>query len=443
MTALDDGAPRWPSAPAISAGRTIAEKYLLEAPLGEGGMGVVFRARNTLLGRVVAIKVLRPEIAGDDETREAFLREARSASAVRHPNVVDVLDVGFDGDLLYIVQECLSGETLAARLEAKHRLSEADTLAVVGPIVAAVAHAHARGVLHRDIKPDNVFLTRDGEALVPKLVDFGLAQSTDSKRSLRDTISGSPEYMSPALVTNARVADATDDVWALGVMMYECLAGVMPFSGETVQGLFFDIANNEPTALERLCPELSSALVEIVERCLSKRPERSFADASALAVALEPLLPAAARKRTRTATSLAVSELTATQSAPPAAAPPATAPLVARRRGRASMAIPLVLAAALAGLVSALGLQRSARTAVAAEHQPTPVTAPRALPAPVPPVVTAARPAETLVVAAVAHEATAPEAAALDPRPPRRRARRSANARPQASSGAVVLRDQR
>jgi serine/threonine protein kinase len=220
MTALYDGAPRWPSASAIAARTTIADKYLLEAPLGEGGMGVVYRARNTLLDRVVAIKVLRPEIAGDDETREAFLREARSASAVRHPNVVDVLDVGFDGDLLYIVQEFLAGETLAARLEARHRLSEAETLAVVGPIVAAVAHAHGRGVLHRDVKPDNVFLTRDGDELVPKLVDFGLAQSTDSQRSLRDTISGSPEYMSPALVTNARVADTTDDVWALGVMMY-------------------------------------------------------------------------------------------------------------------------------------------------------------------------------------------------------------------------------
>ncbi len=361
---------------------TIAEKYQLEELLGEGGMGLVFRARNTLLDREVAIKILRPEVAASGGTHDEFLREARSANAVRHPNVVDVLDVGFDGDLLYIVQELLSGETLAAQLERTRTLTAARLLEVIAPVVAAVAHAHERGVLHRDIKPENVFLTQVNGESISKLVDFGLAQKIEPEAQLNATISGAPEYMSPALVTNSRPANASDDVWAFGVLFYECLTGVMPFSGATVHELFIDIASNEPTALEKLCPDAPPQWQSIVRRCLNKNPSEQFIDARALYTELSTLLPQRRSRRNTqpipvpsalTTTLDDPSEAAATKEPTPSAAPSQTTssqPAATQRpvtpsavRAKPPLGLAAGLAAGFAAIVIVLAVYRGSPNA--------------------------------------------------------------------------------
>ncbi len=166
----------------VRVGSTISGKYLLEQRLGAGAVGEVFRARNVLLARDVAIKLLRREHARNAEIVDRFLREARAASSVQHPHIVDVLDVGADGDTPYIVQELLLGEDLSALLERKGgRLSPAVAVALMLPAIDGVAAAHERGVVHRDLKPENVFLARTPDGVVPKVLDFGISKMPASE----------------------------------------------------------------------------------------------------------------------------------------------------------------------------------------------------------------------------------------------------------------------
>ena len=255
-------------------GETLGGKYRLEALLGAGGMGEVYRAENIGLGRVVAIKVLREEHAESAEVVARFLREARAANIVRHPNVVDVLDIGEAEDgTPFIVQELLVGEDLAAYAHARGgRLTVDDALAIMIPAIDAVAFAHARGVIHRDLKPENIFLARDASGTrVTKLLDFGISRimTAEEQRMTATGMSiGTPAYMSPEQIRADKIVDARTDVWSIGVILHEVLAGALPFQSDSHTGLFVKIVTELPIPLVDVVPIAPRELAVVVERCL-------------------------------------------------------------------------------------------------------------------------------------------------------------------------------
>jgi serine/threonine-protein kinase len=268
-------------------GEVLASKYRLEELLGSGGMGHVYRAVNEHVGRVVAIKVLRAEHAQNPQVVERFLREARAANLVRHPNVVDVLDVGReDGGAPFIVQELLEGEDLAQLVErrgGKLALEEACDLLL--PVIDAVAEAHLKGVIHRDIKPENVFLVKGSRGPLPKLLDFGISKVSASDLRVTEVgvMMGTPAYMAPEQVQGARDADPRSDVWALGVMMFELIAGRMPFVASDAPQLFFAIATKDAPTLLDVGAEVPPGISRLVERCLRRLPDERYATAAELA----------------------------------------------------------------------------------------------------------------------------------------------------------------
>ena len=269
-------------------GEVLASKYRLEELLGSGGMGHVYRAVNEHVGRAVAIKVLRAEHAQNAQIVERFLREARAANLVRHPNVVDVLDIGReDGGAPFIVQELLHGEDLAhlvARRGGKLPVEEVCELLL--PVIDAVAEAHARGVVHRDIKPENVFLAqgKPPQGPTPKLLDFGISKvsASDLRATEVGVIMGTPAYMAPEQVQGARDADPRSDVWALGVMMFELIAGRMPFDLQDAPALFVAIATKDAPTLLDVHAEVTPAISQLVSRCLRRLPDERYPSAAEL-----------------------------------------------------------------------------------------------------------------------------------------------------------------
>ena len=276
-----------PTKPELEVGRVLASKYRLEELLGSGGMGHVYRALNVEIERPVAIKVLRAEHAQNAPIVERFLREARAANLVRHPNVVDVVDIGRDGDgSPFIVQELLEGEDLAKYVEGRGgRLSLAEITEYLLPVVDAVAAAHARGVVHRDLKPENVFLAQTGHRRIPKLLDFGISKLRlpNIKVTEVGTMMGTPAYMAPEQVQGSRDADPRTDVWALGVMLFELLSGTLPFQAADAPALFVAIATTDAPALLDVSPESDAAVSRVVDRCLRRLPDERYPTALELA----------------------------------------------------------------------------------------------------------------------------------------------------------------
>lgn len=269
-------------------GELLAGKYQLDKLLGAGGMGEVYRAQNVLIGRTVAIKLLRAEHAGNPDLVERFMREARAANIVRHPHVVDVLDIDKDAQgTPFIVQEFLEGEDLCRYVE-RHggRLPLERALAILMPVIDAVAFAHGRGVVHRDLKPENVFLATTGRALVPKLLDFGISQirAPGNIRMTADgTAMGTPAYMSPEQIRGSQDVDARTDVWALGVMLYEVLSGILPFFATTPGELFATILTSDASPLTHVVPDAPPELAVIVGRCLRRHAQERYPSAAELA----------------------------------------------------------------------------------------------------------------------------------------------------------------
>jgi len=266
-------------------GELLGGKYLLEKRLGSGGMGDVWKARNVAVGREVAIKLLRSEHADNPSVAARFVREARTANLVRHPNVVDVLDVGHDdAGAPYLVQELLVGQDLARyAAECGGRVPVDAAMRILLSVVDAVAFAHAKGVVHRDLKPENVFLAREGDRLVPKLLDFGISQVESGPRMTDTSVAlGTPAYMAPEQIKGTRHVDTRSDVWAIGVMIHEVLAGELPFHGETSADMFVQIATATPTPLEEAAPGVPIEIAHIVAKCLRRSPEERYGDARAL-----------------------------------------------------------------------------------------------------------------------------------------------------------------
>jgi len=269
-------------------GTILAGKYRIDSLLGAGGMGEVYRAENTAFGRVVAIKMLREEYAETPEVVDRFKREAQAANIVRHPNVVDILDIGQTEDgTPFIVQEFLEGQDLAAYAHASGgRLGIQEAIALLVPVVDAVAFAHERNVLHRDLKPENIFLARTANGVVPKLLDFGISRimTAEEQRMTATGMSiGTPAYMSPEQIRADKVIDARSDVWSIGVILHELLSGALPFQSEAQSGLFVKIVTEPPVPLDVAVPGAPKEMVAIVDRCLRAKMTERYSSAAELA----------------------------------------------------------------------------------------------------------------------------------------------------------------
>jgi len=270
----------------------IAGKYRVLRLLGEGGMGQVFEAVNKNTERRVAIKTLHPRLAEDETVVQRFLREARAATLVRHPNVVDVLDLDIDPATRspYLVQEFLVGTNLADALDARpeRRFGVDESLATIVPVMSALVAAHALGVVHRDLKPDNIFLVRDGRGVVtPKLIDFGIAKVLEGQGDgLRMTqtgaVMGTPGYMSPEQAGGAADIDARTDIWSIGVVLYELLVGRLPFDAPNYNVLVAKILFEEPTPILQVDPTLRADVAAVVQRALTRDRAARFPSMQAM-----------------------------------------------------------------------------------------------------------------------------------------------------------------
>lgn len=277
--------------PAIyEEGQTIGGKYLLEARVGEGGMGSVWRARNLALDVAVAVKV----VAGTSDLeslRARLVREARTAARLRHPAIVQIFDVGetAQGDP-FIVMELLEGETLGQLLHAETRLPAPEAVQLLLPIADALHAAHARGLVHRDVKPDNVFIVRDSAQIQPKLVDFGIVKFEGKKDqhdqiTERGTFVGTPAYMSPEQARGHEELDRSTDIWAFAVTLFESVTGDVPFAAENYNALLRTIVEEPAPSLAALGVG-DERLDSIIAVGLSKDPKQRWPSMQAFASAL-------------------------------------------------------------------------------------------------------------------------------------------------------------
>ncbi len=265
-------------------GRILARTYHVERLLGGGGMGSVYAARHVRTGGLCAVKLLHPETAADAEIYKRFQDEARTISALRHPHIVQVTDFDRDDDgTPFIVMEMLEGEDLYQRLCRVGKLSLEHVLDIGRQVGSALNAAHEKGIIHRDIKPQNVFLVRhevaDMVTELAKVVDFGISKiRRPGPQVTRDmTILGTPQFMSPegALGQNSQM-DGRADQWSLGVIMYLALSGRLPFDGENLVGVLYMVVHEQPTPLQRLAPELPAHVVAAIARAMSKNKEDRF-----------------------------------------------------------------------------------------------------------------------------------------------------------------------
>ena len=273
--------------------RALAGRYELHGLLGRGGMGVVYRAHDLRLERSVALKVPPPDRAADPAFRARFLREARTAAALAHPNIVPIFAVHEVGPFIFYAMAYVDGDTLARRIAAHGPLPAADTARLLGELADALAYAHARGIVHRDVKPDNILLdSASGRAL---LSDFGIAHVTRDGRAMPATYSGSVfgtvQFMSPEQARGEPV-DGRSDLYSLGVVGYYVLTGRLPFSADSDAAVVALHCTTPPPPL--VSPGVPRRLGQAVERCLAKLPADRFQDGAALGRALAAALPGGA-----------------------------------------------------------------------------------------------------------------------------------------------------
>ena len=274
-----------PSGDRNMIGRVIGDRYGVTALIGEGGMGEVYEAEHLAIGRLVAIKVLNPTSAQDQDAVSRLRHEARVAGTLGHPNICAIYDMGqLDDGSPYLVMERLHGETLAQRLLRETKLPVDELLDVMVQVLAALAVAHQRGIIHRDLKPDNIFLARrEGARPTPKLLDFGISKSDDIEETMADltaktVAAGTPFYMAPEQARGDRV-DHRVDLWAAGVILYECLSGRRPFDARNYNALLVQILTAAPRPLGQLQPDVPPALERIVEQALTKSPDARYQSA--------------------------------------------------------------------------------------------------------------------------------------------------------------------
>jgi len=266
----------------------LGDAYTIEGEIGRGGMGVVYRARDERLKRPVAIKVLPPELAYRADIRARFIREAETAARISHPHIVPIHAVGEADELVYFVMGLVDGESLAVRLKRRTRLSIDESRRIFRETADALAAAHQQGVIHRDVKPDNILL--EGTRGRVMVTDFGIAKALSAEGGTLTEAGiaiGTPAFMSPEQAAGERVIDGRSDVYSLGVVAYQMLSGELPFKSPTVPGLLMKQISEEALPVDRMRQDIPQDLSQTVMRCLEKDPERRWPTADALRRALE------------------------------------------------------------------------------------------------------------------------------------------------------------
>jgi eukaryotic-like serine/threonine-protein kinase len=322
-------------------GDLIAGRYELEELVGSGGMSDVFRARDNQLDRRVAIKILHGRYAGDPEYLERFRSEARAVARLSHPNIVTVIDRGDDAGRQYIVFEHVDGENLKELVLRSGRLPVGRAVELALAVADGLAFAHRQGLVHRDVKPQNVLLSREGEV---KVTDFGIARSLEVERGVTQTgtVLGTGEYLAPEQASGKPVSPATD-VYSLGVVLWEMLAGEVPFDGENFVAVALRHVNEPLPSLREVRSDVSLRLAAAVERALAKDPARRFPSMAALAKELRACLTDGGAEVPVAQDDAALTLITPPATAP---APPAR---VRRRRSRRGPFAWALLAVAIAG----------------------------------------------------------------------------------------------
>ena len=333
----------------------IAGKYVIDRELGSGAMSVVYQATHRVTQKRFALKVLLPEVAAHDELAQRFLREAQVASRLPHPHVVEVYDVGVFEGVYYMVMELLEGESLDARLRRQGPLPLAEVTRLLGPCMEALAAAHAAGIVHRDLKPANLFVCRASRAQAEhaKVLDFGISKMAgapgDPQRSMTRTglILGTPHYM-PLEQMRGQPIDPRDDIYALGVVIYQLLSGRLPHRAGNFGDLVLAMATESPTPLEDAVPDLPAGFAAAVHRAIERAPEDRYPNMQAMLDALRPFLVQPRR------TSVPPPPLPPTAAGPQVSGRSALPPSTFGRRWllAAAAAFGLLLAAAFAATLS-------------------------------------------------------------------------------------------
>jgi serine/threonine-protein kinase len=261
-------------------------RYELLEKIGRGGMGVVYRGKDSVIGRLVAVKMLVSDIDISEEARERFYREARSAGQLAHRNIITIYDFGEDRGRAYIVMELLNGSSLAAILAGRERLPIERQVEIMSRMCEGLAFAHARGIVHRDVKPANLFITTDGQV---KVLDFGVARIASSKLTRSGFIVGTPDYMSPEQVMGKGV-DQRSDIFSAGSMFYELLSGRRPFGAKKLPQILNNVMTSAPEPLA--ASEAPPALAAIVMKALEKDPVQRYQRMVDMLVALTAFLQA-------------------------------------------------------------------------------------------------------------------------------------------------------
>ena len=257
-------------------------KYQILEPLGEGAMGVVYRALDPVLGRTVAIKVMTDALAHDDELRSRFLREAQAAGSLQHPNVITIYDFGEVDGHPFIAMELVEGTDLERILSEKAALTLSDKLGIAIDVLNGLAYAHKRGIVHRDIKPANIRIDEEGRA---RIMDFGIAHLASSNITRTGVMMGTPNYMAPEQVTGGAITPATD-IFAVGAVLYELVTNARPFQADTLHGVLYKVVSEMPPDVETVLPGLPRELGDVVRRALAKDPPERYANATEMAAAL-------------------------------------------------------------------------------------------------------------------------------------------------------------
>ena len=293
---LSDTTPHTPAGSAATettarfdplVGTVLAERYAIVRRIGEGGMGAVYEARHAIIGKRVAVKVLLEKFLENQELIARLLQEARLASSIGHENIVDVTDYGTTSDgRAFVVMEFLDGESLAQLVIRDAPLPVERSLAILRQVCSALSAAHAKGIVHRDVKPENIYLVRRGELDFVKVVDFGVSKAVHSREEGADlqrltrtgTVLGTPLYMSPEQARGGDDVDHRADIWSAGLMLYECLTGEVPFRANNYLGVISQVLTQETVPPSQLRPELGipAAVDRVVMRALAKDREQRY-----------------------------------------------------------------------------------------------------------------------------------------------------------------------
>ena len=269
----------------IQEGSFIEDRYEVIARIGAGGMSDVYKAKDHVLGRNVAIKVLKQEFSEDSNFLSKFRAEAQSAAGLEHPNIVNIYDVGSEAGMYYIVMEYIAGMTLKTYIEKKGSLNYKETISIAIQVGRGIEAAHKNGIVHRDIKPQNIMISNDGKV---KVTDFGIARAA-SNNTIHSDVMGSVHYTSPEQARNGFV-DYKSDIYSLGIVMYEMVTGRVPYDGDTAVAVAIQHLQDEMVPPSRYAPDLPHSLEMIILKCTQKSPDRRYADMAEVLVDLKRVL---------------------------------------------------------------------------------------------------------------------------------------------------------